>query len=336
MGGTSNRRAPLVSVCLPSFNYARFLPGCLAGVLCQTLPDWELVAVDDASTDSSWSVLAAHVDPRFHLERHEVNLGAIATWNHCLRLARAPYVAFLCADDLFYPSKLERLVAAIDAIPSVGLVHAEGDWLDEQGRPAIRFSKVFPSPLQAHLSADHVSAGSEELRRLAAGYNYVHLSSALFRRDLALQSGGFDPRYPYAADWELWLRLAALGDVAYLNEPLAGYRRHAANLTLRLQASGQEFRDWYAVTDAAFARWPDGAGDPSPVRQEARRVIREHLLARVHAAYARGSLAEVRRELRLAFGRDPSLLHDPLTVFTYVKSLPGMGRLKAWIGANRG
>ena len=314
---------PLVSVCLPSYNYADFLRPCLDSVWAQTLPDFELVVVDDASSDGSIDIICSYNDPRLRLTRHPERAGAVSTWNHCLELAQGQYVSYLCADDFFLPDKLERQIVVLEGTPEVSLVHANGYWAGEDGVQQAPFSSVFPPDLQVHLSTDYVMSAPLELPRLAAGYNYVHLSSAIFRRSTAVALEGFSPRFPYAADWDLWLRLAARGAVGYVARPLAAYRRHSRNLTRTMQQSGQDFRDWYGVADAAFRRWPRAAGAPDPVRREALRVIREHLLAHIHARYALGDNQAVRRDLGLAFRHDPGLLLDGLTVATYIKSFFG-------------
>ena len=229
-----NQSSPLVTVCVPSYNYAEFLRPCLASVLSQSFRDFELLVVDDASTDDSARVAESFNDPQVRVVRHARNAGAVQTWNHGLTLARGEYIGFLCADDCFRPDKLQHQVAALQSHPEVALVHADGEWMDERGErregqaSSAAFRSVFPPAVRAHLASDHVVRPPSELPRLAAGYNYIHLSSALFRRRAATEVGGFDPTFPYAADWDLWLRLAAHHGVAYLARPLTAIRLHVA------------------------------------------------------------------------------------------------------------
>ena len=322
---------PLVSVCVPSHNYAAFLRPCIDSVLAQTLSDFELVVVDDASTDDSVDLIRSEHDRRLRFFRNPVNVGAIATWNRCLELAQGEHVSFLCADDFFLPDKLLKQAEYLDREPTVGLVHADGYWVAENGSRQSSFAAGFPEELQCYLATDHVTAAPLEMRRLASGYNYIHLSSAMFRRHLALDLGGFLARFPYAADWDLWLRLAEHRDLGYIAEPLSALRQHSRNLTWQMRESGQEFRDWYGVAEATFRRWPAGAGECASVRREALRVIGEHLLRRVHANYARGQIAAVRRDLWLGFRHDRRLLLNSPTLATFVKSLVGARRLKRLI-----
>jgi glycosyltransferase involved in cell wall biosynthesis len=323
-----HKPAPPLSVCLPSYNYASFLRECMDSIRQQTFTAFEWIVVDDASTDDSPRIIASYDDPRLRLFSHTRRLGAVETWNHCLQVARGEYVAFLCADDFYLPEKLEVQMGLLERNPALGLVHTDGYWADATGQITQTFSATFPSALRHYLATDHTADAPSELPRLAGGYNYIHLSNAVFRREAACAAGGFSTRFPYAADWDLWLRLAERCSVGYIARPLAVYRRHPGNLTRAMQASGQEWVDWYGVAEAAFQRWPPEAGDPTLLRREALRVIREHLMARVHANYAAGRNLAVRRDLRTGFRYDPYLRTDPIAWLTYLKSLVGGRRLK--------
>ena len=327
---------PRVSVCLPNFNYARFLGACLESIRAQAQIDFELVVIDDASTDASVEIIENLSDGRLRYFRHARRLGAVATWNHCLEMARGEFISFICADDLFLPGKLHHQLQVFERDPSIGIVHTGGYWMTESGELESAFAEVFPPDVQEYLAEDHITPAPLELRRLAAGYNYIHLSNAMFRRRCIARTGGFSARFPYAADWDLWLRIAERYAVGYLTERLAAYRRHGNNLTLHMQRTGQEFRDWYGVTQAVFKRWPIQAGEAESVKQQAHRVIREHLLRRIHHNYREGRNREVCRDLLLGFCRDPLIRADRLAAVTLVKSLFGgrstRRRLQGWSG----
>ncbi len=312
-----------VSVCVPSYNYAHFLGGCLSSVLAQSGGDFELIVVDDCSTDGSEEVIRSFDDSRLRYLQNETHLGHIRTWNSLLSLARGEYVCFLCADDLFLPRKLEVQAALLDDNPPVGLVHSDGHSIDAAGELISPFRSRFPPDLEAYLALDHVRRGRQEFRRLAAGYNYVHLSNAMFRRASLDEVGAFDQAFPYAADWDLWLRLLLKYDVAYVAEPLSCIRWHDDNLTAKMKQSGQAYVDWYGVIEAAWARWPGPKGEMRRARRQALRVVHDHLLPTIHQDYAQGHMAQARWKIRLAVKNDPLLLTDGLTVATYLKSLPG-------------
>ncbi|MFB0546161.1 MAG: glycosyltransferase, partial [Anaerolineae bacterium] len=312
-----------VSVCLPSYNYARFLGECMASVLAQTHGNFELIVVDDCSTDDSDRIIRSFSDSRIRYARNEANIGMVRNWNRCLSLARGDYVCFLCADDTFLPRKLEVQVDLLDRYPEVGLVHSDGYSIDAAGEATRLFRSRFPLDLQEYLSLDHIHVSPEEFKRLVAGYNYIHFSNAMFRRECYQAVGGFDEGFPYAADWDLWLRISLHYDVAYVTEPLSCERWHGDNRTLKMKRSGQAYADWYGVIKAAIARWPGPADELVLVKKQALRVVRDHLLPAIHEDYAQGRMVQVRRKIWLAIANDPSLLTDWLTVTTYLKSFLG-------------
>lgn len=104
---------PAVSVCVPAFEHARWIGRAIDSVLAQTLGDFELIVVDDCSTDGTADVVAHRRDPRIRLVRNERNLGAAGNWNRAVGMARAPLVKVLCDDDVLYPTCLERQVAVL-------------------------------------------------------------------------------------------------------------------------------------------------------------------------------------------------------------------------------
>lgn len=312
-----------VSVCLPSYNYAYFLGEAIASVLAQTYGDFELIIVDDASTDGSEEVIHGFSDRRVRFFRNEVNSGAIRTWNRCLSLVRGEYICFLCADDLFLPRKLEAQTVLLDRYPDACLAHSDGFSIDAAGERESLFRSRFPGELQSYLAMSHINPGREEFKRLLAGYNYIHLSSAMFRRRCWQEAGNFDERFPYAADWDFWLRLVLLGDVAYMPESLFCVRWHGENLTAEMKRSGQAYADWYGVVRAAGKLWPGPQEEIAPARREALQVIRDHILPDIHEDYAKGRMAQARRKIRLAFRNDPSLLRHWPTLYAYFKSFLG-------------
>ena len=115
---------PAVSVCIPTFNYGRFLPDAIKSVLAQTFTDFELVVVDNASTDATAELMEAFVrsDPRIRFFRNAENVGIVKNFNRALGHATGDYVKILCADDLLAPAALERSLAVIRNNPAVSLV----------------------------------------------------------------------------------------------------------------------------------------------------------------------------------------------------------------------
>ncbi len=124
MGAPPGAPAPLVSVLMPTFRQAPFLPRALRSLLDQQLPDWELLVVDDASPDGTPAALAPFLrDPRIRALRLERNVGTGAALNLATSLARGRYIAYLPSDDVFFPDHLQRLVDHLEGHPDVYLAY---------------------------------------------------------------------------------------------------------------------------------------------------------------------------------------------------------------------
>ncbi len=209
--------APRVSVVLAVHDQARWLPATIASVQAQTCPDWELLLVNDGSTDDTAAIAArAAADPRIrylpgpHRER-------CAARNRGIAAASAPLIAFLDGDDLWHPEKLARQLEALDAHPDAVLCYTIARYVDHAGRPLpIRRP---PAPLSG-----------EVLPRLARA-NIMILASVVVRRSVLDVVGGFDEAMPTLGceDWDLWLRVARCGPVVVVPEELTFYRVHPAN-----------------------------------------------------------------------------------------------------------
>lgn len=224
---------PLISVCIPSFNYGRYIENAVDSVLRQTYPNIEVVITDNGSTDDSIARLTARYgdDERVRVIENGRNIGLVPNFNHALAHARGEFVLWLCADDWLLRDHLTRLAALFDAEPAIDVVYSGVYFADEQQRIyAVKAqSNMFP--------VDYIDA-RDELVEMLATYCQLCLPSALFRRALFDEVGAMDPAIPICADWELIIRLAVRGKrFAYLNEPSAVVRVHDGN------ASGKAFHN---------------------------------------------------------------------------------------------
>jgi glycosyltransferase involved in cell wall biosynthesis len=212
-----------VSVLLTCYNHARFLPECLAGVRRQTFRDYELIVLDDGSTDGTREWLAEHAGEA-RLVFNEENLGTYATLNVGLGLARGEFVAVLNDDDVWLPEKLSRQVGLMDSHPKVGLVHTDGGFIDGSGGP------IEGSPLGFEFP--RTETGDVLLALCAA--NKIIASAALVRRKCFDELGGFDESYFGSGDWQMWLRIAERYEVGFVPERLTLYRVHGENASHKL------------------------------------------------------------------------------------------------------
>ena len=219
---------PKVTVLLPVYNGAAYITAAIQSVLDQTMDDFELLVVDDCSSDDSTAIVAGFGDPRIRVLRNEQNLGQIGSLNRGLTEARAPYVARLDQDDRCRPERLERQAAVLDAEPRVGLVGTLMDIVDDEDRPISR--------TRGRLD-DYVDF------IFAAVTNQLPLGhpSVMFRRDAVLALGGYDGSVALAEDQDLWRRLALAGyEARLLQEPLLVYRVHTGQQSQRSARLQQE------------------------------------------------------------------------------------------------
>jgi glycosyltransferase involved in cell wall biosynthesis len=216
-----------VSVCVPTYNYGRYLPAALESVQNQGFRDFELIVIDDASQDDTREVIGKYVrsDPRIRFRVNPENLGMVRNWNECLRLARGEYVKFLFADDLLSsPDALEKMVSLLDSRPDVSLAGSARNLVDPEG---IRLSVTF------HFRGGAVVNGSDVIDRcLRERKNLIGEPSAvMFRRRDAMR--GFDERYKHLVDLEMWFHLLEMGAFGFIDAPLVSFRVHPGQQTVQ-------------------------------------------------------------------------------------------------------
>jgi glycosyltransferase involved in cell wall biosynthesis len=216
---------PAISVLIPTYGFARFLPQAIESVLSQSFRDIEVIVSDDASADGSAEVVRryAATDPRIRPHVHGRNVGMVANWNWCLAQAQGRYVKYVFGDDfLAHPDALRRLWELMEGNSAAALAASARAVVDETGRPMEIWKG--PGPL-GRTSAEDVLA-----RCLRDERNHIGEPSAvMFRRADALR--GFDPTFRQLVDLEMWFHLLRHGALARTDEPLCAFRRHPAQQT---------------------------------------------------------------------------------------------------------
>jgi len=210
---------PMVSVVMPVRNGAPFVREALGSVRAQTFDDFELIVVDDASTDDSRAILAACDDPRLVVIENERHLGLTASLNRGLARARATLIARHDADDRSHPERFARQVAAMRARPDLALLGSRGRLIDERGRVVGTFERpIDPYGIRWYQMFDNA---------------FAH-GAVMFRRSVVVDElGGYDESFAWAQDWELWGRVLRRHEAANLPDRLIDYRTHAASVTVR-------------------------------------------------------------------------------------------------------
>ena len=260
-GAGRERSMPTVSVVIPCYNYARFLPDAVSSVLTQQGVEVEVVVVDDASTDASAIVAEALArDPRVRLLRHSKNRGPVAAFNDGLVEASGEFLVRLDADDMLTPGSLARSAAVCHAHPSVGLVYGHPvHFTDRPGRARAKVTGCTVWPGWTWLTA-----------RCRSGVNVITSPEAFMRRSVIDRVGG-QRDLAHTHDMEMWLRIASVSDVAYIHgADQAWHREHAQSLSQ--EASSAEGLTILEERRAAFHMLCDGLTDEGPRGQELRRL----------------------------------------------------------------
>jgi glycosyltransferase involved in cell wall biosynthesis len=277
---SGDKRAPRVSVVIPTFNRSDLLKQAIASVLGQSLTDIEVLVSDNGSTDDTAAVVAAFDDDRLRHLPLEANVGMIANLDRCLTLGSAPYVLILHDDDVMQARNVEAKLAVADAHPEVAFVHSAFSFIDAGGQ-------VTQQWMAWGLPIDPIETSETFIRRAFTSGSRVSPSGTLIRRS-AIGDVHHEPEDKAANDMGLWLRIARHGSAGYLDEPLVALRRHAASLTVssgvRTMAGGDEYAPTFEtiaqmrlVMNRFAARF---AGDPIPgaeLRAMARKSTRSRL-----------------------------------------------------------
>ncbi|MBI1357552.1 MAG: glycosyltransferase [Acidobacteria bacterium] len=230
--------APEVSVVMPAYNAAGFLAEAVESVLRQSFPDFELIVVDDGSTDGTASVAGAVRDSRVRCVSTPHG-GASAARNHGVRLARGRYVAFLDSDDIWLDDKLSAQLAALRVRPAAGAAYGFVDSIDEQGGGRSLLMRQ--------------AENGDVYGALLVNYFLGCGSNLLVRKALLAEAGGFDESLEAAEDWDLCLRLSQRCDLVCVPKVVCLYRQRPGSLSSRLEVVERANR---RVLEAAYRTAP--------------------------------------------------------------------------------
>jgi len=214
---------PLISIIMPVWNGEKFLAAAVDSLWAQTFKDFELLVIDDGSTDRTPEILRAYANPRLRVLRLE-HAGIVVALNHGLTEARADWIARLDADDIAEPRRLELQWQAVSRQPCAVLCHTEATFFGERS----------------------VTAGEARLPR-SRGFMALRLcyqcpivhSSVLFKKNVALAVGGYLPEERHAEDFSLWGRMLEQGEFVALPEKLVRFCLHEQSISRRHIATQQ-------------------------------------------------------------------------------------------------
>lgn len=211
--------APTVSVVMLAYNAERFVREAIASILQQTYTDFELLIIDDGSTDGTSAILQEYArrDVRIHIHTQPDNLGIASGRNLGLKLAQGKYLAVMDADDISLPERLAKQVAYLESHPETGVLGASAIVIDETS--------------QRHEPMDF-PASHRLIHWSLCFYDPIVNPVVMFRTELAYAAGGYRPEYPPTEDYDLWARLSTYTRLENLPERLLLLRKHSQNITV--------------------------------------------------------------------------------------------------------
>jgi len=246
-----------ISVLIPTYNYARYLPQAIDSVLAQTYAPLEVLVVDDGSTDDTPQVLAAYGN-RIRAIRQD-NQGVAAARNTGVAAARGEYVALLDSDDLWLPRKLELQIARFESDPSLGFVHCGAETFDGDRTLGVLVDGMEGWVREAILRLDRVVIP-------------VPGSGTVLPKRVIEEVGGFDVRLPPSDDWDLCYRIAARYPIGFVPVVLVRYRLHGGGIHMNIPK----------MENAMLLSLGKAFASPDPVVQ----ALRRHSYGRLHRILA--------------------------------------------------
>lgn len=221
---------PRITVCVPTYNGSEYLRACLDSILSQTFYDFELLLVDDCSSDSTPAILHEYArnDPRIRVALNEHNRGLVGNWNHSIGLARAEWIKFAFQDDLLRKDCLEKMLAAATR----PIVFCRRELLFETGtdEETILTYKTLPGireVLGNFKDIDCIKIRNAAVRE--ARNFFGEPTSTLIHRSIFDRYGLFNADLAQLCDLEYWLRVSLNTGITYIDEPLATFRYHASS-----------------------------------------------------------------------------------------------------------
>jgi glycosyltransferase involved in cell wall biosynthesis len=277
----------LVTVAIPSHNHAKYIAKTIQSALDQTFQDFEILIVDDASTDNSLEVIKSFQDPRIRVIELKENLGVCQTSNICIENCETKYIALVASDDVMTTDKLEKQVSFMEKNPTHGAVFSGVTIIDENDRintkKTNKYTKVFEKDNRNRF---------EWLRHFFHQGNCIAATTLLARTEVLKTVGLFDPSVSQAHDYDLWTRFCFYGyEIHIIHEKLLNYRElsnsmnmssNSARTRVRLIFDNEKVLENYLTINSLsdfYKIFPSARIIKNSLTQEEEKVAIKYLLA---------------------------------------------------------
>lgn len=207
---------PYFSVIIPLYNKAPYVAKTIESVLRQTFNDYELIIIDNGSTDGSNEIVSKYSDPRIQIVRLDENVGVSNARNKGVALSTAPYVTFLDADDWWEPTFLEEMAGLIERHPNAG-IYGSGYWIIKNGK-----KRLAPIGVEEDFKEGNINYCQVYAKTLCMPLTSITIAMP---RKIFDESGGFKSHLKLGEDFDLWIRIALKHNVVFLNKPLSNYNQ---------------------------------------------------------------------------------------------------------------
>lgn len=266
-----------VSVVIPAYNAEATVGAAVESALAQSLPPAEVIVVDDGSTDDTARVLASFGDHIRVVRQENQGLAGARTTGHAV--ARGEFIAWLDADDMALPFRLEVQAALLAAEPTVVVVASDFDALDRSGATIPRFARSYHGSISGHGALERIFGARKDLevgdqrwafysgdaRRSLIFGNFLHPPTVMMRRTAVERAGALNASFPISEDWLYFVELSALGHVAFIDEPLIVYRQSEGQMS---QKATTVMKNNLRALEFVLARNPEiAAAEPQAARR---------------------------------------------------------------------
>jgi glycosyltransferase involved in cell wall biosynthesis len=237
---------PLISVCVPTYNYGQFLSVCIESVLAQSVSDWELILSDDCSTDDTHEIAQYYGrrDSRIQYFRNAKRLGMNGNIKRAADLGKGQFLKILCSDDWLAPNCLQVFCSLMAQYQKVALA-TSAEVLSNEAGEALQVQFLFGEPVS-------VIPGEKMLDRMARGEGFGGNSSFFIRTSFYRDVKGYDHRCHYAADYDLAARLCRKGDYLHVDEPLFYGRVQPNSSSSNDPKKLLDVLDWFEIPNRIF------------------------------------------------------------------------------------